>query len=73
MLGSARLRKARLRLGGPMEPIKQRGRPRKQKDTIESWQFGRVAMALPAYDEARTKGDKHSAAVTLCGGFRQAA
>ena len=48
----------------PMEIArKQRGRPRKQKDTIKSWQFARVAMILCAYDEARRKGDKHSVAV----------
>lgn len=49
------------------EPIeiarKLRGRPQKQRDTIKSWQFARVAMILCAYHEARRNGDKHSAAV----------
>ena len=42
---------------------KQRGRPRKKENTIECWQFGRAAMVMCAYDEARGKGDKHSVAV----------
>ena len=42
---------------------KPRGRPRNEKDRIKSWQFGRVAMILCAYDEARRRGDKHSVAV----------
>jgi hypothetical protein len=42
---------------------RQRGRPRKQEDTIQPWQFGRAAHALCIYDEARGRGDKHSVAV----------
>ena len=40
-----------------------RGRPRKKKDTIEPWQFGRAAIVISAYDEGREKGEKHSAAL----------
>ena len=41
-----------------------RGRPRKKEDSIEPWQFGRAAIVLSAYDEARESGEKHSSAVT---------
>lgn len=41
----------------------RRGRPRKEKDTIKSWQFGRVAMILCRFDEVRRRGDKHSVAI----------
>jgi hypothetical protein len=41
-----------------------RGRPRKLEDSMEPWQFGRAAIVLSAYDEAREKGEKHSSAVT---------
>jgi hypothetical protein len=40
-----------------------RGRPKKKDDSIEVWQFGRAAIVVSAYDEARKKGEKHSAAV----------
>jgi len=30
---------------------------------MEVWQFGRAAIAMSAYDEAREKGEKHSVAV----------
>jgi hypothetical protein len=53
-----------------MEPVrKPRGRPRKEKDTIEPWQFGRAAIGTCAYDEARARGEKHSAAITETVGF----
>jgi len=42
---------------------RQRGRPRKKGDIIEAWQFGRAAMVMCAYDEARGRGEKHSTAV----------
>lgn len=49
---------------GRMEtPKKQRGRPRKKPDTIPFWRFARGAMAVWAYDEARARDEKHSAAV----------
>jgi len=49
---------------GAMEIEKRlRGRPRKTGDTIQFWQFARAGMALCAYDEARGRGEKHSAAV----------
>lgn len=44
-------------------PKKPRGRPLKEKDRIEDLQFGRAAMVLVAYDEARQSGQKHSCAV----------
>ena len=31
--------------------------------TIAFWQFGRAAMAMCAYDQARERGEKHSVAV----------
>jgi hypothetical protein len=40
-----------------------RGRPRKAKDTIQFWQFARAARVMYAYDKAREKGEKHSAAI----------
>jgi hypothetical protein len=42
---------------------KPRGRPRKIKDSVEPWQFGRLARVTSAYDEARARGEKHSVAV----------
>jgi hypothetical protein len=42
---------------------RQRGRPRKEKDTIQFWQFARAAHVLYAYDDARGRGEKHSVAV----------
>lgn len=42
---------------------RRKGRPRKEKDTLHPWQFARAAMAMAAYDEARGRGEKHSAAV----------
>jgi hypothetical protein len=42
---------------------KPRGRPRKKDDSFEPWQFGRAAIVLSAYDDAREKGEKHSVAV----------
>lgn len=42
---------------------KKRGRPRKARDTIQFWQFARAARVMSAYDEARGRGEKHSAAV----------
>jgi hypothetical protein len=42
---------------------RNRGRPRKEGGRIEFWQFRRAAEAMCAYDEAREKGEKHSAAV----------
>ena len=42
---------------------RQRGRPRKERGRIEPWQFKRAALAMCAYDEARGRGEKHSAAV----------
>jgi hypothetical protein len=42
---------------------KKRGRPRQAKDTIQFWQFARVARVMCAYEEARERGDKHSVAV----------
>lgn len=44
-------------------PRKRRERPRKDKDTIEPWQFWRAAMVMWAYDKARVRGEKHSAAI----------
>jgi hypothetical protein len=44
-------------------PRKRRGQPRKDKDTIEPWQFWRAAIVMWAYDEARMRGEKHSAAI----------
>ena len=41
-----------------------RGRPKKIKDSIEPRQFGRAALVLSAYNEARKRGEKHSSAVT---------
>lgn len=40
-----------------------RGRPRKLKDSMKPWEFGRLARVSSAYDESRGKGDKHSVAV----------
>ena len=42
---------------------KSKGRPRKVADSMQPWQFGRAGRAMAAYDEAREKGEKHSAAV----------
>jgi hypothetical protein len=42
---------------------RQRGRPRKKENAIQFWQFGRAAMAMCAYEDARERGDKHGAAV----------
>jgi len=39
------------------------GRPRKKKDTIQPWQFGRAVHVMSAYDESRERGDKHSVAI----------
>ncbi len=39
------------------------GRPRKEKDRFEPWQFGRAAAIVAAYEEARKRGEKHSVAV----------
>lgn len=41
-----------------------RGRPKKEEGRIESWQFGRLAMVMCTFDEARKRGEKHSAAIT---------
>jgi hypothetical protein len=41
-----------------------RGRPKKKEGTIDSSHFFRAGMIISAYDEARTSGQKHSAAVT---------
>lgn len=41
-----------------------RGRPKKEEGRIESWQFARAGMVMCAYDEARKRGEKHSAAIT---------
>ena len=40
-----------------------RGRPRKLKDSIKPWEFGRFAKASCAYDEFRELGEKHDGAV----------
>ncbi len=42
---------------------RKRGRPRKAGDTIQPWQFARAARVMCAYDEARERGEKYSAAV----------
>jgi hypothetical protein len=42
---------------------RRRGSPRKIEDSLEPWQFGRLAKVTAAYDEARRKGEKHSVAV----------
>ena len=42
---------------------KQRGRPRKDQDAIKPWQFYRAARVMLYYDEARQRGEKHSAAI----------
>jgi hypothetical protein len=42
---------------------RQRGRPKKEGDSKEAWQFGRAVMVMSAYDESREKGEKHSVAV----------
>ena len=42
---------------------KSKGRPRKVADSMQPWQFGRAGRGMAAYDEAREKGEKHSAAV----------
>jgi len=41
-----------------------RGRPKKEEDRIEFWRFARVGMVMLAYDEARKRSEKHSAAIT---------
>lgn len=46
-----------------------RGRPKKIADTMKPWEFGRLAKVTSAYDEARTKGEKHSVAVRDAVGF----
>jgi hypothetical protein len=43
---------------------KRKGRPRKEKDIIEFWQFCRVGILLAHFDEVRKKGEKHSVAVS---------
>jgi hypothetical protein len=45
------------------------GRPRKEKDKIEPWQFTRASLAMCAYDEARGRDEKHSVAVADAVGF----
>ena len=42
---------------------RQKGRPKKKQDSIKVWQFGRAAIVMSAYDEAREKDQKHSAAI----------
>lgn len=42
---------------------KKKGRPRKEEGRIEPWQFTRENLAMCGYDEARTRGEKHSVAV----------
>lgn len=55
---------------GRMEtPKKQRGRPRKEPDRIPFWRFVRAGIAMCAYDEARQKGEKHSAAIAQAVAF----
>ena len=39
------------------------GRPKKEKGLIELWRFGRAGVVRFAYDEARRRGEKHSAAI----------
>ena len=39
------------------------GRPRKEQDRIELWEFARAAMVMSAYDEGHARGEKHSVAV----------
>jgi hypothetical protein len=43
--------------------VKKRGRPKKEKDRLEPWQFARFAKVSAFYDQARKRGEKHSAAV----------
>lgn len=40
-----------------------RGRPRKLKDSIKPWEFGRLVKVCCAYDEFREMGEKHGGAV----------
>jgi hypothetical protein len=42
---------------------RRKGRPRKEEGRIEPWQFKRAGLAMSAYDNARGRGEKHSAAV----------
>jgi len=42
---------------------KGKGRPRQAKNTIQFWQFARAGRVMCAYDEARARGEKHTAAV----------
>ncbi len=44
---------------------KSRGRPKKEEDTIEVWQFGCAAIVMSAYDEARAKREKRCGGVKL--------
>ena len=48
---------------------RRRGRPRKEENTIKAGQFARAGMAMFAFDEARGRGDKHSAAVRYAVAF----
>jgi len=49
-----------------------RGRPKKIKDSIKPWEFGRLARVFSAYDELRERGQKHSAAITeVAGALKQ--
>ncbi len=53
-----------------MEIVKRlRGRPRKAEDTIQFWQFARAARVMCAYDVARGRGEKHSAAIEYAVNF----
>lgn len=48
------------------------GRPKKKEDRMDSRQYGRAAIVMCAYDEARKKGEKHSIAVRYAvDSFRQ--
>jgi hypothetical protein len=46
-----------------------KGRPSKDPERMSNSQFGRDAMIQSAYDEARQRGDKHSAAVQYAADF----
>jgi hypothetical protein len=41
-----------------------RGRPKKEEGNVEFWRFVRAGMIVYAYNEARKRKQKHSAAVT---------
>jgi hypothetical protein len=50
---------------------RRRGRPKKNADIKEAWQFFRAAIAMSAYDESRERCEKHSVAVKEAVDFLQ--